>query len=77
VDISALIDLALPDISVDQHTHGRARNETSHLADQFRLTLCDAAYLELARRRDLPLATLGRALRDAAIAVGTTILGWA
>ena len=72
---AALTDLALLDITVDQHTHGRAWNETLHLADQFRLTLYDAAYLELARRRDLPLATLDRDLRAAAIAIGTRTLG--
>jgi predicted nucleic acid-binding protein len=72
---AALVDLALLDISVDQHTDSRAWNETLHLADQFRLTLYDAAYLELAGRRDLPLATLDRDLRAAAIAIGTRTLG--
>lgn len=72
---AALADLALLDITVDQHTDGRAWNETLHLADQFRLTLYDAAYLELARRRSLPLATLDRDLRAAATAIGTRTLG--
>jgi predicted nucleic acid-binding protein len=46
-----------------------------HLADRFRLTLYDAAYLELAQRRKLPLATLDQELRAAAQAVGTKIFG--
>jgi len=45
------------------------------LSDQFRLTVYDAAYLELARRRKLPLATLDRALRAAGLAIGTETLG--
>jgi predicted nucleic acid-binding protein len=35
-------------------------------ANTFRLTAYDAAYLEVARAEHLPLATLDRALRDAA-----------
>jgi predicted nucleic acid-binding protein len=72
---AALNDLALLDIAVDQHTDSWAWNETLHLADRFRLTLYDAAYLELAQRRTLPLATLDLDLRAAAIANGTPILG--
>jgi predicted nucleic acid-binding protein len=45
------------------------------LARQRRLTVYDAAYLELALRRDLPLATLDRALVDAARAEGTPLIG--
>jgi predicted nucleic acid-binding protein len=44
-------------------------------ADQFRLTLYDAAYLELAQRRGLPLATLDGDLRVAARAAGLELLG--
>jgi predicted nucleic acid-binding protein len=46
-----------------------------HLAKGFRLSLYDAAYLELAQRRTLPLATLDQELRAAARAVGTKTLG--
>jgi len=35
----------------------------------------DAAYLELAQRRGLPLATLDAELRDAASAEGVVLLG--
>jgi Predicted nucleic acid-binding protein, contains PIN domain len=44
--------------------------------DQSRgLTLYDAAYLELAKRSVLPLATLDRDLRAAAKVEGTSLLG--
>lgn len=39
------------------------------------LTSYDAAYLELAMRRDLPLATLDEDLRTAASAAGVELLG--
>ena len=48
---------------------------TLGLADRHRLTLYDAAYLELALRLNLPLATLDQALRDAAAALGLAVLG--
>jgi predicted nucleic acid-binding protein len=72
---AALADLALLDITTYQHTDRHAWAETSRLADRFRLTLYDAAYLELAQRRQLPLATLDQGLRAAAQAVGTKALG--
>ncbi len=72
---AALADLAHLDITPDQQTDRHAWSETLHLADQYRLTLYDAAYLELAYRRRLPLATLDQELRVAAQAVGTNTLG--
>jgi len=39
-----------------------------------RLILYDSAYLELARRRGLPLATLDKDLRKAATAEGVALL---
>lgn len=45
------------------------------LARAHRLTAYDAAYLELARRLDAPLATLDRALAGAARAAGMPLLG--
>ncbi len=71
----ALADLALLDITTDPLTDGQAWRETLTLAATFGLTLYDAAYLELAQRRTLPLATLDRQLRDAAIKAGTRTLG--
>ena len=71
----ALADLALLDIVTDPHTEVHAWGETLTLADRFRLTLYDAAYLELAQRRALPLATLDQPLRAAAAALGLSLLG--
>jgi predicted nucleic acid-binding protein len=45
------------------------------LARRHRLTVYDAAYLELAKRENLPLATLDRPLAAAARAEGVPILG--
>jgi predicted nucleic acid-binding protein len=45
-----------------------------HLANQYRLTAYDAAYLELAQRTGLPLATLDGDLRKAAIAAGAALV---
>lgn len=72
---AALADLALLDITTDPQTDSYAWTDTLNLADQFRLTLYDAAYLELARRRILPLATLDQELRTAATTIGVTVLG--
>ena len=44
------------------------------LALRFQLTSYDAAYLELAMRASLPLATLDKDLRSAARKVGVTVL---
>ena len=40
-----------------------------------KLTVYDAAYLELARRRQLPLTSMDRDLRDASAAAGVEVLG--
>jgi len=72
---AALADLALLDIATDQRTDAQAWGETLALADRCRLTLYDAAYLELALRRTLPLATLDRDLQAAARARGVRLLG--
>lgn len=72
---AALADLALLDIITDQYTDANAWGESLTLANQFRLTLYDAAYLEVARRRTVPLATLDSDLRSAARAVGVRLLG--
>jgi predicted nucleic acid-binding protein len=54
---ASLADLALLDITTDQDTDFHPWGETLKLADRFQLTSYDAAYLELAARRSLPLAT--------------------
>lgn len=45
------------------------------LARTYRLSAYDAAYLELAIREGLPLATLDEELRQAAAAAGVTLVG--
>ena len=48
---------------------------TLALARAHRLTVYDAAYLELARRVEAPLATLDRRLAAAAVAAGVALVG--
>ena len=72
---AALVDLALLDITTDDQTGVHAWGETLNMADRFQLTVYDAAYLELAHRRTLPLATLDSELRTAAQALGLRVIG--
>ena len=72
---ATLADLAVLPISLDPETDRQAWGATAQLAARHGLTLYDAAYLELAQRRGLPLATLDRELRSAASAEGVLILG--
>ncbi len=71
----AIAQLSLLPIEVDSETGTYAWSTTIGLADRCGLTIYDAAYLELARRKSLPLATLDRELRDAAQALGLPLLG--
>jgi len=64
---------ALP-IAIDANTAIRAWTDTLLLARAERLTLYDAAYLELAIRRDIELATLDRDLRRAARKMGVAVV---
>ena len=57
--------LAVYDIEVDGHTMSLAWSKTLALAVSFGLSVYDAAYLELALRRGLPLATCDKALLTA------------
>jgi predicted nucleic acid-binding protein len=61
--------LALP-IVVDPVARGRSLTETRRLARGHSLTSYDAAYLELALRVGVPLATLDEPLKRAALAEG-------
>jgi predicted nucleic acid-binding protein len=70
-----LSDLSDLPIHVDPETHRQAWGTTARLAERHRLTLYDAAYLELALRRGLPLATLDEELRAAAASNGVQLLG--
>ncbi len=72
---AALGDLAMLNITTDPDTDVFAWSTTLQLASAYRLTVYDAAYLELALRRGLPLATLDRELRAAGDAMGVTLLG--
>jgi predicted nucleic acid-binding protein len=62
-------------IEIDPETPAQAWTATLALARAHNLTLYDAAYLELALRRDLPLATLDARLRAAAQSLGRPVLG--
>ena len=68
-----LAQLAVYDISVDDQTMERAWQKTLDLAIQHRLSTYDAAYLELALRRAIPLATLDSALIAAAQTCGVAL----
>lgn len=63
---ATLADLALLPVHIDPETDRHAWTATLRLAERHRLTLYDAAYLELAKRRDLPLATVDIDSRAAA-----------
>jgi len=71
----ALADLALFPIKEDAEAGRQAWSGTLILAERHRLTLYDAAYLEVALRRGLPLATLDQDLRAAARAEEVQLLG--
>ncbi len=62
-------------VRLDGEAADRAWTALAALAERFRLSLYDAAYLELAQRRNLPLATRDAALGRAAHAVSVEILG--
>jgi len=61
-------------IATDAETRGRAWREILAVARSERLTTYDAAYLELAVRHGLLLATRDGALRGAAQRVGVAVL---
>ena len=62
-------------VRLDVHTAEQAWDATRGMAERFKLTIYDAAYLELAQRRRLPLASLDENLRAAAAAAGVEVLG--
>ena len=62
----ALKRLSTLALTVDEDNARDVFGRTSALAEQFGLPVYDAAYLELALRRNLPLGTRDRALRSAA-----------
>ena len=72
---ATLTDLASLPVRVDAETERQAWGATLRLAVTHKLTVYDAAYLELALRRGLPLATIDDALRTAAQAEDVKLLG--
>jgi predicted nucleic acid-binding protein len=70
-----LASLAEMPITIDDETNLHAWSGTMSLAREQGLTAYDAAYLELAMRRGLPLATLDDKLKAAALAVGVNLYG--
>ena len=61
-------------VELDRDTGSRAFAETLPLARRTSLSAYDAAYLELAMRRALPLASLDAPLKKAARRLGVSIL---
>jgi predicted nucleic acid-binding protein len=59
-------DLAALPIRIEPPFAPNAWSALIRVASEYQLTACDAAYLELARRAGLPLATLYGDLRKAA-----------
>ena len=73
----AQVALSLKDVSELPIEVDRAPDESRvlSLARMHRLTVYDAVYLELAQRKALPLATLDRALIDAARSEKVPLIG--
>ncbi len=65
--------LASLPIVTDNHTSLKAFGEILSLARARRLSVYDAAYLELAMREGCPLASLDEPLNEAAIGVGVKL----
>ena len=68
-------DLEKLDVDQDDQAPGRAFAHLLPLCRTHRLTSYDAIYLDLASRRNLPLATLDADLRKAAKKLGIKLLG--
>ena len=68
--------LASLPITVDEETKAQAFGNTLSLAREHTLSAYDAAYLELAMRRGLPLATLDDKLKTAAQTIGVPVYGF-
>ena len=70
---ASLAELAMMPITIDPDTSTYACSATLRLVERFSLPAYDAAYLELANRHSLPLATLNRGLATAAEELGLTL----
>ena len=69
-----LADLESLPIRTDATARNLVRSAVFPIAEQHRLTVYDAAYLELALREGLPLATLDNDLRKAATIAGALLV---
>lgn len=72
---AALANLAWFPIHVDAQAEPEAWLGALQIAARHGLTVYDASYLEIAQRRNIPLATLDRQLRAAAADEGVELLG--
>ena len=72
---ATLSDLSLLPLSTDNETEKHSWGATLRLSERHQLTVYDAAYLELAQRRRLPLASLDEELRAAAKREHVALLG--
>ena len=61
-------------VEIDTETVERSCSEIATLAERHQLSAYDAAYLELAQRRGIPLATLDTRLVEAARAAGVALI---
>jgi len=74
-DVSPLVrELRALPLEIDATSTERAMEETLALAKKYDLTTYDASYLELAQRRNLPLATLDTKLRKACLSAKIMVL---
>lgn len=71
----SLADLEKLDVTIDAESETYAWSASVRLAERHALTVYDAAYLELAQRRRLALATLDLALVRAGKAEGVPVIG--
>lgn len=72
---AALEKLAGLSLIIDEETAHTAFRRTSELAEKYGLSVYDAAYLEVALRRKLPLGSRDGALRNAAKRCGVKVRG--
>jgi len=75
MEVGELLDIALSmNVEIDGESETNTVREAVGLGRQHKLTVYDAAYLELAMRRGTKLATLDADLRKAATASGIQVL---
>jgi predicted nucleic acid-binding protein len=72
---SSVAELMLLPITIDPHAKQLRLVGDLAAGGRFSLTVYDAAYLELAHRHSLPIATLDRELREAAAGANIECLG--